>query len=59
MIRPNLSNKYNIVEINLFTHYAEDIITEKEISLSKAIEEICKKNRRYHLNNIAKVFWIN
>jgi 4a-hydroxytetrahydrobiopterin dehydratase len=40
---PNWSNVYNKVDIALFTHEAENTITEKDIKLSKAINAIYKK----------------
>ncbi len=40
---PNWSNVYNKVEINLFTHDANDSITEKDIKLSKEIDKIFKR----------------
>jgi 4a-hydroxytetrahydrobiopterin dehydratase len=40
---PNWSNVYNKVEITLFTHDANDIVTEKDRKLSKLIDEIYKK----------------
>jgi 4a-hydroxytetrahydrobiopterin dehydratase len=39
---PNWSNVYNKVEITLFTHDANNSITEKDIKLSKMIDEIYK-----------------
>jgi 4a-hydroxytetrahydrobiopterin dehydratase len=39
---PNWSNIYNKVEITLFTHDANNSITEKDIKLSKLIDEIYK-----------------
>jgi len=39
---PNWSNVYNKVEITLFTHNANNSITEKDIKLSKLIDEIYK-----------------
>jgi 4a-hydroxytetrahydrobiopterin dehydratase len=39
---PNWSNVYNKVEITLFTHDANNSITEKDIKLSKLIDEIYK-----------------
>ena len=35
---PNWSNVYNTVEINLNTHDAGDIVTEKDHKLAKAID---------------------
>nr|WP_315170025.1 4a-hydroxytetrahydrobiopterin dehydratase [uncultured Flavobacterium sp.] len=40
---PNWSNVYNKVDIKLFTHEAEDKITEKDVQLSKEIDRIFKK----------------
>lgn len=40
---PNWSNVYNKVEISLFTHDANDCVTEKDKILSKLIDEIYKK----------------
>jgi len=40
---PNWSNEYNKVEIHLFTHEAENSITEKDVKLSKEIDKIFKK----------------
>ncbi len=40
---PNWSNVYNKVDIVLFTHEAENSITEKDIKLSKEINKIFKK----------------
>jgi 4a-hydroxytetrahydrobiopterin dehydratase len=40
---PNWSNVYNKVNIQLFTHEAEDSITEKDIKLSKKIDKIFLK----------------
>lgn len=37
---PNWSNVYNKVEIELFTHDAGDIVTEKDHKLAKAIDEL-------------------
>lgn len=37
---PNWSNVYNSVSITLNTHDAGDNVTEKDIKLAKAIEEI-------------------
>lgn len=37
---PNWSNVYNSVSITLNTHDADDKVTEKDIKLAKAIEEI-------------------
>ena len=37
---PNWSNVYNTVEINLNTHDAGDIVTEKDKQLAKAIDDI-------------------
>lgn len=40
---PNWSNVYNKVEIRLFTHEANNSITEKDVILSKEIDRIFKK----------------
>jgi len=40
---PNWSNVYNKVEIALFTHDADDSITEKDRLLSAEIDKIYKK----------------
>jgi len=40
---PILSNVYNKVEILLFTHDAKDIITKKNVKLSKERDKIFKK----------------
>ena len=37
---PNWSNVYNKVDIKLYTHDANDSITEKDIKLSKEIDKI-------------------
>jgi len=37
---PNWSNVYNQVEIELSTHDAGDVVTEKDHKLAKAIENI-------------------
>jgi 4a-hydroxytetrahydrobiopterin dehydratase len=42
---PNWSNVYNKVEIALFTHDAEDSITEKDVKLSKEIDKIFNKGK--------------
>lgn len=39
---PTWSNTYNRVNISLSTHDAGDIVTEKDRTLSKAIDEIYK-----------------
>ena len=39
---PNWSNVYNKVEIQLTTHDAGNVITEKDWKLAKKIEEIAK-----------------
>lgn len=41
---PNWTNVYNKVEISLFTHEAKDNITEKDVKLSKAIDQILKRD---------------
>jgi 4a-hydroxytetrahydrobiopterin dehydratase len=43
---PNWSNAYNKVDIALFTHDADDSVTEKDRKLSKLIDEIYKKYDR-------------
>jgi len=44
---PYWINVYNTVEIHLSTHDAGDVITEKDIKLSKAIDKIAQDaNRR-------------
>jgi len=40
---PNWSNVYNKVEISLFTHDSNNIITEKDKNLSEVIDNIYKK----------------
>ncbi len=40
---PNWFNVYNKVDITLFTHDANDSITEKDIKLSKEIDKIFDK----------------
>jgi 4a-hydroxytetrahydrobiopterin dehydratase len=40
---PNWSNVYNKVEIRLFTHDANDAVTEKDVRLSKEIDRIFEK----------------
>ena len=40
---PNWSNAYNKVEVQLFTHDADDSITEMDIKLSKEIDKIFNK----------------
>ena len=40
---PNWSNAYNKVDIMLFTHEANNSITEKDTRLSKEIDQIFKK----------------
>lgn len=37
---PKITNQWNVVELWLSTHEARDIVTEKDIALSKAIDEI-------------------
>jgi 4a-hydroxytetrahydrobiopterin dehydratase len=44
MHHPELFNVYNSVKISLCTHDAGDKVTEKDIKLAEAIEEIYKKN---------------
>jgi 4a-hydroxytetrahydrobiopterin dehydratase len=41
---PNWTNAYNKVHISLFTHEAKDTVTEKDIKLSKVIDQILKKD---------------
>jgi 4a-hydroxytetrahydrobiopterin dehydratase len=41
---PNWTNAYNKVDISLFTHEAKDTVTEKDLKLSKAIDQILKKD---------------
>jgi 4a-hydroxytetrahydrobiopterin dehydratase len=41
---PELFNVYNSVNISLCTHDAGDKVTEKDIKLAEAIEEIYKEN---------------
>jgi 4a-hydroxytetrahydrobiopterin dehydratase len=41
---PNWTNAYNKVDISLFTHEAKDNITEKDVKLSKAIDQILKRD---------------
>ena len=41
---PNWSNVFNKVEIALFTHEANDSVTEKDRNLSKEIDKIYKKH---------------
>lgn len=40
---PNWSNVYNKVDISLFTHDANNSITDKDRQLSKAIDKILTK----------------
>lgn len=40
---PNWTNVFNKVEIQLFTHEANDSVTEKDLKLSKEIDSIYKK----------------
>ena len=40
---PNWTNVYNKVDIQLFTHEANDSVTEKDVKLSKEIDSIYKK----------------
>ncbi len=44
MHHPELFNVYNRVKISLCTHDADDKVTEKDIKLAEAIEEIYKKD---------------
>jgi 4a-hydroxytetrahydrobiopterin dehydratase len=41
---PNWTNSYNKVHISLFTHEANDTVTEKDLKLSKAIDQILKRD---------------
>lgn len=41
---PNWTNVYNKVEISLFTHEAKNSVTEKDVKLSKAIDQILKRD---------------
>ncbi len=41
---PTWSNVYNKVDIQLFTHEANDSITDKDIKLSKEIDRIFNKD---------------
>lgn len=43
---PNWSNVYNKVEITLFTHDANNTITEKDRKLAKEIDLVYKKIKR-------------
>ena len=43
---PNWSNVYNNVEITLFTHDANNTITEKDRKLAKEIDLVYKKIKR-------------
>ncbi len=40
---PNWSNVYNNVEINLSTHDAGDVVTDKDRELAKAIDAVYAK----------------
>jgi 4a-hydroxytetrahydrobiopterin dehydratase len=40
---PNWTNIWNRVEIQLTTHDAGNIVTEKDLKLAKAIEKVYKK----------------
>lgn len=42
---PNWSNAYNKVNVQLFTHEAQDSITEKDVQLSKKIDSIFNKEK--------------
>ncbi len=42
---PNWSNVYNKVDIKLFTHEANDSITEKDVNLSKEIDKIFNQEK--------------
>jgi 4a-hydroxytetrahydrobiopterin dehydratase len=41
---PTWTNAFNKVDISLFTHEAKDTVTEKDLKLSKAIDQILKKD---------------
>jgi 4a-hydroxytetrahydrobiopterin dehydratase len=41
---PTWTNAYNKVHISLFTHEAKDTVTEKDLKLSKAIDQILKRD---------------
>ncbi len=43
---PNWSNVFNKVEVKLFTHEAQDSITEKDIKLAKEIDKIFKNEKK-------------
>lgn len=40
---PNWSNVYNTVEINLTTHDQGNVVTQKDHTLAKAIEQVYQK----------------
>ena len=40
---PSWTNVYNKVDIQLYTHEAKDSVTEKDVKLSKEIDNIYKK----------------
>lgn len=40
---PNWSNVYNTVEINLSTHDAGNVVTDKDHQLAKAIDKVYQK----------------
>lgn len=40
---PSWTNVYNKVDVQLFTHEAKDSVTEKDVKLSKEIDNIYKK----------------
>jgi 4a-hydroxytetrahydrobiopterin dehydratase len=42
---PNWSNVYNKVDIMLFTHDANDSITDKDVKLSEEIDKIFNKQK--------------
>ena len=42
---PNWSNAYNKVDIMLFTHDANDSITDKDVKLSEEIDKIFNKQK--------------
>jgi 4a-hydroxytetrahydrobiopterin dehydratase len=42
---PNWSNVYNKVDIMLFTHDANDSITDKDVKLSEEIDQIFNKQK--------------
>jgi 4a-hydroxytetrahydrobiopterin dehydratase len=40
---PNWNNSYNKVDISLFTHDSDNLVTEKDRKLAEAIDNIYKK----------------